>query len=99
MTAIDWTGFILGVGAGAGISALYFAGLAYGMRIALRSASPVRLLSLSAALRIAGLLAVGWGVVALAGPWAFAGYGAAFFVLRFIVTTAARLKSAGGETR
>ena len=99
MIPIDSTGFMLGFGAGAGISALYFAGLAYGMRIALRSASPVRLLSLSAALRIAGLLAVGWGVVTLAGPWAFAGYGAAFFALRFVVTTAARLKSSSGETR
>ena len=35
--AIDWTAFALGMLAGPGAGALYFAGLAWGMRRALRS--------------------------------------------------------------
>lgn len=82
---------ISGLALGAAISALYFAGLAYGMRIALRSGSPIRILSISAALRILMLLGAGWFVTTQYGPWAFVGYGSAFFIARFAATTMARI--------
>lgn len=90
MMSVDWTATLLGGAAGLMMGALYFAGLAVGMRRALRSANPVGLLSLSAALRIAALLAVGWTVVGQGGPWAGLGYGIAFLITRLIATTFAR---------
>jgi hypothetical protein len=78
---------LLGVGIGIVASALFFLGLAFGMRLALRSASPIKLLSLSAALRIAGLLGIGWAVAQYGGAWAALGFGAAFFAMRLVVTT------------
>lgn len=90
MIPFDWTHLLIGSAVGAGISALYFAGLAYGMRIALRTMNPVRILSVSAAIRMVMLLGAGWLVTSLGGPWAFIGYGGAFFAARFIATTFAR---------
>ena len=91
MIAFDWTHLVIGLAVGAGISALYFAGLAYGMRFALRTGAPQRVLFISAAARMAILLGMGWVVTLQYGPWAFVGYGAAFFVVRFIATTVARV--------
>jgi hypothetical protein len=90
MIAVDWTGLGLGAAAGVVMSALFFAGLAFGMKRALRTDRAVGLLALSATLRIAAFLGVGWVVVAQAGPWAFAGYGLAFIVSRRIATGLAR---------
>ena len=87
MIQIDWMAMMLGAGIGIIASALFFLGLAIGMRFALRSSSPIKLLSLSAALRIAGLLGVGWGVAQYGGAWAALGFGAAFFAIRLVVTT------------
>lgn len=107
MIAFDWSVAALGFACGAGMSVLFFVGLGLGMRLALRTNSPIRILSLSAVLRIAALLAIGWLVAAQGGPWAFAGYGLAFFLIRTVFTGLARLapttaaaasSSANGET-
>jgi F1F0 ATPase subunit 2 len=82
---------MLGGAVGVAMSALFFAGLAFGIRLALQSESPVKFLSLSAALRIAVLLGVGWVVEAQGGPWAVLGYVFAFFIVRLIATTFSRL--------
>ncbi|MFX0543044.1 ATP synthase subunit AtpR [Roseovarius sp. S4756] len=94
MTPIDWTALMLGGAVGAAVSALFFIGLALGMRRALRAHSPVALLALSALIRIALLLAVGWAVTVQAGPWAALGYAAAFLAARIAATTAARIGAA-----
>lgn len=97
MIAIDWTAVMIGAGIGGVISGAFFAGLAVGMRLALRSAAPVKVLAISAAMRIAVLLVAGWAVVALGGPWAGLGYGLAFVVARIVVTTYMRIgPTAGG---
>lgn len=90
MIAFDGEAVLWGGAIGAGISALFFAGLGLGMRYALRASNPVPLLMLSAVLRMAALLGVGWFVVAQLGAWALAGYGTAFLAIRMIVTSIAR---------
>jgi len=98
MITVNWTTLMLGGGVGTVVGALFFVGLAYGMRLALRSAAPVKLLALSAALRIISLLGVGWVVVTQGGPWAALGYAGAFFVTRIIATTLARITAPVGRT-
>lgn len=93
MIATDWTAVILGLAIGSVMSGVFFAGLAFGMRLALRVTQPVKILILSAALRFVLLLGVGWSVVSYAGPWAFAGYAGAFLILRLIVTTVVKAGS------
>ncbi len=90
MTPFDWTAIWMGLAAGSAMSALFFAGLGLGLRLALRRAHPVGLLMLSAVLRMATLLGAGWLVVAQWGPWSLMGYGAAFLITRFVETTIAR---------
>ncbi len=87
--AIDWTAFALGMLAGTGAGALYFAGLAWGMRLALRGPRPMAVLLPSAAIRIALLLAAGWGTAQL-GAAAVAGFALAFLALRFFLIAAIR---------
>jgi hypothetical protein len=96
MNGVDWTALLIGAGAGIGMSAVYFAGLAIGMQRALRTDRPMRLLALSGAVRIAALLAAGWFVAAQLGPWALAGYAIAFSVVRFIATSIARAGISAG---
>ncbi len=95
MIPFDGTIALLGLMAGLIASGLYFAGLAAGMQVALRSGSPVSVLSLSAAVRMAALLGLGWIVMGQGGPWAALGYAAAFLVARFIATMLARSRPAG----
>ncbi len=97
MSAVDWPSVVFGGAVGAVMGALFFVGLAVGMRWALRSETPVKLLSLSAALRIAALLGIGWLVVGQGGPWAAIGYALAFFVVRLIATTFARVGVPAGS--
>lgn len=89
MNAIDWT--LLGSGAVAGgvASALFFAGLAWGMRLALRARRPTAVLLLSAAIRIALLLGAG-ALVAAQGATALAGFAVAFLVMRFAILAIVR---------
>ncbi len=86
MIAIDWSAVLAGAALGSVAAALYFAGLAFGMRVALRRANPVALLTLSAAFRMALLLAVAWAVAVQGGPWVAAGFAVAFLIVRMVVT-------------
>lgn len=88
MMDIDWGALSAGLAFGAAMGALYFAGLAFGMRIALGAARPVATLMLSAVLRIVLLLTAGW-TVAQTGTWAFVGYALAFLFVRLVVVTLA----------
>lgn len=96
MINVDWTAVMLGLAVGTAISAIFFMGLAFGMRLALRTQNPIRILTFSAALRIVALLGIGWIVLEQGGPWASLSYGIAFFVVRFIVTTFARVDAPAG---
>lgn len=86
-------GYALGVGAllGGCVGALYFAGLAFGIRIALHAPRPTTVLLLSALVRMALLLGVG-AFVLKANHSAFAGYCLAFLALRLITLGAARYR-------
>ena len=95
---VDWGAVAFGSAIGAGASAVFFAGLGLGMRLALRAKRPVAVLMLSSLLRILAMLAVGWVVVSAAGPSAFAGFALAFFVVRKVATTIARTGVPAGET-
>jgi len=96
MIALDWGLVGLGALLGALASAGFFAGLAWGMRIALSQAHPTAILLVSAALRIALLLAVGlW--VAGQGAAMLAGFALAFLAMRLcILVRAQRPVSTGG---
>jgi hypothetical protein len=96
MSAVDWTALLAGLAVGAVMGALFFVGLALGLRRALHSANAVALLSLSAVLRMAALLGVGWIVAGQGGPWAAVGYAAAFVMARLVATTWARSSAARG---
>ncbi len=98
MINVDWTSVTVGLAAGTLMGAFFFLGLAFGMRIALRTKIPIKVLALSAALRIAALLGVGWAIVQQGGPWSTLGFGIAFFVIRFIATTCVRAGAPAGET-
>lgn len=93
MIAIDWSLFALGGLAGLAMGALYFAGLAWGIRIALGAGRAVPVLLAGATLRIAALLAGGWWIAGL-GAEALAGYALAFVALRTILVALARPKGA-----
>jgi len=91
MMIVDWPDALMGFGAGVTVSVLYFAGLAVSVRVALRSSRPAAVLLPSAVVRIGLLLAVGWLVTDGATlVWAFAGYGVAFLLVRFLATLLAR---------
>ena len=99
MTSVDWNAVMVGAAAGLVMGVCFFAGLALGVRYALRSTSPVKFLSISAALRISALLGGGWIIAGQGGPWAALGYAAAFLVARLIATTFARIGApAGGSS-
>ncbi|MEP3437618.1 MAG: ATP synthase subunit I [Hoeflea sp.] len=97
MIEIDWTAAMLGFAIGTVMGIVFFAGLAIGIRRALRTKTPVGILTLSAALRLAAFLSIGWVVVSQGGPWAGLGYGVAFLVVRFVATTLARSEAATGD--
>ena len=99
MTQSAWMAFGLGFGTGAMFSALFLAGLALGMRLALGHRSPGAVLLASAALRIVVLLAAGWVVVVIAGPFAGLGFGLAFLVLRGLVLARIRSRLGPGAGR
>ncbi|WP_322987842.1 ATP synthase subunit I [Hoeflea sp.] len=90
MIAIDWTSFALGAGAGSLMGVLFFAGLALGIQLALRTERAALVLALSAALRIAALLVAGW-LIAGAGVTALAGFGSAFMLVRLIAISIMRI--------
>ena len=97
MIVVDWTAAMLGVGAGTVMGIVFFVGLAIGIRRALRTKAPIGILTLSAALRLAAFLGIGWVVVSQGGPWAGLGYGIAFLIVRFVATTLARTDATAGD--
>ncbi len=96
--AIDWVALASGLAVGTVVSAVFFAGLALGMRIALRAGRPAAILLLSAGLRIALLLGTGW-LVAQAGTSAFCGYAASFLLVRQLAINLARPRPIQGGSR
>jgi hypothetical protein len=90
MIAFDGFAFAIGLAIGAVVSGLFFAGLGLGMRYALRQRNPLPFLAVSAALRMAMLLVLGWAVATQAGAWALGGYALAFVITRFIATSLAK---------
>jgi len=95
MIDIDWSILGLGTLAGAMAGVLFFAGLALGLHLALRSASPTPVLLLSSVLRIATLLSIGW-LVAQSGPVALSGFVLTFVAMRFAAITIARRPAEAG---
>lgn len=85
MMDFNWIGFLIGSLAGCVFAAVFFAGLAWGMKIALRRSNPVAVLLPSAALRIAAVLAGGWAVATWLGIAAALGFAVAFIVLRAVL--------------
>ena len=77
MIAFDWGAFGLGAGAGLLAGALFFAGLAFGIRLALRAARP------------AAVLLLGWLVATQSGT-ALGGFALAFVMVRFVALALAR---------
>ena len=93
---IHWIAFSLGLLFGSAVTALFFAGLAWSVRIALRTARPMAVLLPSAAIRITALLAAGWWI-ATYEVVALIGFALAFVVLRFILLAVMRTTT-GKET-
>lgn len=96
---VDWSALLLGFFVGLPASILFFAGLAWGMRLALRSDRPGGLLLLSALCRIGMLLGIGfWLAAASSNAWPLAGYALAFFLVRIVIILRARLASTSAPT-
>ncbi len=97
MIEFDARALLLGLALGLPASALYFAGLAWGMRRALRSRAPGALLLLSFLVR-AGLLLglVLWALRLAPSLWLLAGYLAAFVLVRQLAVWRARASAAAG---
>lgn len=89
MIDIDWIWFGLGALAGAGAAALFLAGLAAGLHLALKRHRPAPVLLISAMLRLGALLAVLW-VVAAQGISLTAGFVLGFLLLRTLVLAVVR---------
>ncbi|AKH98776.1 N-ATPase, AtpR subunit [Hoeflea sp. IMCC20628] len=97
MIDIDWTAAMVGFGIGTVMGIVFFVGLAVGIQRALRTKNHIGILALSAAIRLAAFLGIGWVVVSQAGPWAGLGYGIAFLIVRLVATTLARTDAATGD--
>lgn len=89
MIALDWTLVVPGLLAGAVAAALFLAGLALGIRFALRRQRPALGLFVSAALRMAALLGLGWWVSGM-GIQALAAFALGFLVTRTLVLAVVR---------
>ncbi|EEX08474.1 conserved hypothetical protein [Ruegeria lacuscaerulensis ITI-1157] len=89
MIDLDWTGFLMGFVSGGVVGAVYFAGLALSIRLALRAARPTALLLTSSALRITMVLGLGW-LAAQGGPANLAGFAMAFLLARVAAIAMAR---------
>ncbi len=93
---IDWVQFATALLTGAATSALFFAGLGFGLRYAVRTDRPAAVLLMSSALRIALLLAVGWWV-SRQGAAAFIGFSSAFLITRTVILAAMRPSLGAGR--
>ena len=83
MIAIEWPAVLLGFSLGVPVNVVFFAGLAWSIQAARRSARPGMLLLLGSLCRIAILMVVGFWVIATQGAgWCLVGYALAFFLVR-----------------
>lgn len=99
MITVNWHSVLLGFSVGLPVGALFFLGLAWGMRRALGSDRPGLWLIVSAFCRISVLLTVGAWVIATAeSNWAVAGYALAFFLARLIAVLWARAGRTSANT-
>jgi N-ATPase, AtpR subunit len=87
--AMDIVNISVGLGLGMAASLVFFAGLAYGVRLALNTALPGAVLITSAAIRLSLLLYGVWIAIQVGG-WSLIGFGAAFLAIRFIIVKLAR---------
>ncbi len=95
---IGWEALLLGFTVGVSASMLFFAGLAWGMRLALRSVRPGPVLLLSSLCRIAVLLGVGFWVTAIGDKvWSLVGYAVGFFLVRLAAVLWARTARIPGQ--
>lgn len=96
MPDFDARALLLGLGAGLVASGLFFAGLAWGLRWALRTRLPALVLLPSFLLRAALLLGVAAWLARATNPlWALPAYMLAFFLVRFVALRLARSGAAG----
>lgn len=92
-------GFGLGFGVGLIASALFFAGLAWGVRHAVASSRPGTVLLLSFALRCAILMGLGAWLIRATDPlWTLAGYLLSFLLARMLVVRLARATGSADAT-
>ena len=92
LVQMDWNAMLLGLAVGIPVSVLFFVGLAWGMRLALRSHRPGSVLLVSAVCRIAVLLAIGfWITTSRPNAWPLVGYALAFLLVRMAAIFRARL--------
>ena len=96
MIEINTSAILLGFAVGLPVSALFFWGLNVGMRLALASEHPGRLLMLSFFCRLVVLLGIGFALTALAQTlWALGGYMLAFVLMRVAAVLRAQAKVRG----
>lgn len=96
MIDVDGHALLAGLVGGLPASGLYFWGLAWGVRRALRAQRPAAVLLASFVLRAVLLLGLGvWLVRAVDPLWSLAGYILAFIIVRTVVVRGVR----GGRRR
>ena len=100
MIEINSSAIVLGFLVGLPVSVLFFWGLNWGMRLALASTHPGRLLLLSFIVRLVVLLGVGFALTTLSQTlWSLAGYMLAFFLARIFAVLRAQIKRSATETQ
>lgn len=86
MIAVDTHALFIGFAAGIPASALFFVGLAMGMRLALAADTPAMWLVVSFFSRAAVLLGVGFLLTKYLHPlWSIVGYMLAFLLMRIVM--------------
>ena len=92
MIDINTSALALGFAIGLPMSALFFWGLNWGMRMALVSPYPARVLLLSFFCRLVLLLTIGFSLTTLTDSlWSLAGYMLAYVLVRVIAVMRAQL--------
>ncbi len=95
MADIPWRAVLTGLGLGAVVSGVFFAGLAWSLRHALRARRPALVLIASFLLRAGLLLGGGWWLMQHGHPtWSLLAYALAFFIVRAVALQRARRGSA-----
>lgn len=88
---MDWEAALLGFSLGVPVNLLFFVGLAWSVRLALRSTRPSVLLLLSFLCRLALLLIAGFWLLSIGdNAWPMLGYAMAFFLVRVAAVLLAR---------